>query len=324
MGNRSPRFSGAVFDARRNAWRAMSSDGMPDRLPEAIEVGAGGALVRLSTDASGGVRYDVRADRWSPIAPAGAPSSRVGAAVVAADGRVMVWGGQGAGLSTDGAVYDVRADRWTPMSTAGAPSPRLAPFAAPTASGMVVWSGAAEHGSPARLSDGGVYDARADRWTSIPASGAPDPSIGGIFPQDLAWTGEALLYRELPGPDRGLPRRLALYDLARERWWRTAEASHVRPVVLAHGRVLLLDPAAPRVLHAREELACPVDLGRVPLFGNLSQGTSFAASALIGDELVLWGRVDVEALRPPCPPGAPCMPAESAVSALPRGVVITP
>lgn len=321
-GNHHTRFSGAVFDARRNAWSAMSTDGMPDRLADATTLGARGVLVRLGSDLDGGFRYDVRRDRWAPIATEGAPTARHAAAVVVAGGRILVWGGVHTGTLTDGAIYDVASDRWTAM--ASGPSARIAPFAAATETGMVVWSGLAATGEPPTVRDGGFYDLGSDRWRAIGAENAPDPTIGGIFEQDLAWTGEALLYRELPDANRASPRRLAFHDPSVGRWWRASALSHARPLLLGFGRVLLLEPSGPRVIHPRQELECPITLPDLPLFASLDESTRFAAVSRIGDELVLWGRIDTHEAGGACPPGAPCRLAQAAMSALPIGAVISP
>jgi len=197
-------------------------------------------------------------------------------------------------------------------------------MAARAARQLVVWSGSTTHGTAPTLPDGGVYSLDRTRWSPIPAQGAPDPAIGGVFAQDLGWTGEALFYRELPGADRGDPRRLAFFDPSIGQWWRSSTPSHVRPWTLAHGRVLLPDPANPRLYHPRTKLDCSIALPSVPLFTNLQQGTNFAVQARIGDELVVWGRMDTEALRPPCPRGAPCLPYEAATVTSSHGAVITP
>jgi hypothetical protein len=66
---------------------------------------------------------------------------------------------------------------------------------------------------------------------------------------------------------------------------------------LGFGRLLVVDHAAPRVVHAREKLECPAKL---PAFAD---HYPFTATALIGDELVIWtDTTEVE----PCPRGTPC------------------
>lgn len=319
-GNRRARWSGAIFDARANTWREMQTSGTPAQLTTAIELGTAGFYLRVDPEGGGGLRYDVRAGTWSVI-PAAPLGPRQGAAVVQAPGRVIVWGGSD---RPDGAIYDVRANAWSALPPDGAPSPRLGAFAAGTEGGMVIWSGRTSVGSTELLRDGGVFDLASSRWTPIPSSDAPNPTIGGIFGIDTMWTGEALSYRELPGENRGSPRRLAFFDPSAGSFWRSSTASHVRPIALSFGRVLLLDPAAPRVYHPRARLECAIALPDDPIFAQMSDATRFAASARIGDELVLWGRIDSQATTPPCPIGAPCVPAQTAISSTPRGVVISP
>ncbi|MCA9603991.1 MAG: hypothetical protein KC619_00220 [Myxococcales bacterium] len=325
-GNHGTRWSGAVLDAVRNTWRAMSTVGMPDRLPEATEHGAAGVYLRLSRGLESGYRYDVRADRWSPISTAGAPSSRQGgvAVVPPGSGRLLVWGGTNASPLGDGAVYDVRADRWAPIATVGAPSPRYGSFAAATDDGLVVWSGSAEPSRMPYLDDGGLYAWAEARWRPIPLEGAPDAEIGGASAPDVAWTGEALVVRALPGTDRGEPRRLAFFDPALGAWWRSETPSHAHPIAMAHGRVLLLDPASPRLYVPRERAECVIAIPSARVFASMSAGSLFRAVVRIGDELVVWGRTDFESTRPPCPRGAPCMPQETAQITSAAGAVLTP
>jgi hypothetical protein len=323
-GNRSPRFQGAVFDAHANRWQSMSTAGMPDKLDQAIEVGTAGVYVRLGSSADRGDAYDIRANRWRPIARTGAASARTGAMVAAAAGKVVVVGGLNVSAQQGGAIYHVGDDRWSPLTTNGGPTARFAGYVASADRRVVVWSGSATSGTAPHLTDGGVYSLDTAQWSPIAAQSAPDPSLGGVFDQDLAWTGEALVYRELPGNDRGAPRRLAFFDPSLGQWWRSSTQSHVRPWILAHGRVLLPDPAGPRLYHPRAKLECSVTLPALALFANLEEGTSFAAHARIGDELVVWGRVDTAALTPSCPAGAPCVPHQSALVTSSHGVVITP
>jgi len=88
---------------------------------------------------------------------------------------------------------------------------------------------------------------------------------------------------------------------------------------LGFGRVLVVDPS-PRTVHARDKLECPVSLA-MPIFVNGPD--AIVSKVLIGDELVLWGRIDSTS-PPPCPPGAPCARFQPKFTSVDDGVVVTP
>ena len=140
-----------------------------------------------------------------------------------------------------------------------------------------------------------------DRWTPIPGANAPaaDQNVDDVF---LRWTGEALVDLELPRTHlaNSDPRYLAFWDPSLATWWRSAAVPSWAVLPLGFGRLLVVDPTSPRVVHAREKLECPVTLS-LPVFTRAQY--PFTATALIGDELVIWG--DTTEL-PPCPRGTPC------------------
>ena len=219
-------------------------------------------------------------------------------------------------------LLDLATNTWKPMSTAGAPSGREVSWSAARDGRLVFWSGYAARGKMPELRDGGVYDVAADRWTPIPATNAPDDPAEDVGPVFLEWTGEALAVRELPkgAPARSDPRRIAFFDPQLGDWWRSSVATTWPVQVLGFGRVLSME-AAWHVVHAREKLDCPVALPALPIF---SKGpTNFTATALIGDELVVWGRVDSPP-APRCPPGAPCARFVPVFTAVDDGAVISP
>jgi hypothetical protein len=319
-GNHRSQFSGAVFDARRNAWHSMDTAGMPRELEPAREVGMAGVWVRLrEKGVDGGYRYDVRADRWSPIPNAGAGAERRDPAVVASGGRVVVWGGILGETQATGQVLDLATNAWKRMSTARAPSGRWVAWSAVRDGSLVVWSGRSASGRMPDLNDGGIYDIAADRWTPIPAAGAPnaEQNVDSTF---LWWTGEALVDRELPPKaPASTPRRLAFWDPTVGRWWRSSVTTTWPVLPLGFGRILVVE-GSPHVVHAREQLDCPVALA-LPIFAY--GPTTFTATALIGDELVVWGRVDSPPL-PACPAGAPCARFEPEFFPVDEGAVLSP
>jgi len=318
-GNHRKQFSGAVFDARRNAWHAMSTAGMPQQLEGAYEAGTAGVYVRLRKEgADSGYRYDVRADRWSAIPSAG--GVREYPAIAASGGKVAVWGGIVGEARGTGAVLDLASNAWRPMSTAGAPRGREVAWSAARDGVLVTWSGRSARTGAPDLPDGGVYDIATDRWTPVPAAGAPDPArnVDGVF---LSWTGEAIVDRELPpsATSNAEPRRLAIWDPALGRWWRSRVATTWPVLPLGFGRVLVAE-GSPHVVYAREQLDCPAALA-LPIFAR--GPNAFTATALIGDELVVWGGVD-STVPPPCPPGAPCARFQPVFTPVDEGAVVSP
>ncbi len=297
-GNHHQRSSGAVFDARANEWHAMSTAGMPANLGDDREAGTAGVYIRLPKDGSAGHRYDIVADRWSAVPKTRA---RTDPAIGASAGKVVVWGGTVGERPGTGDVLDLATNTWRPMSTAGAPSGRLVRWSAAGAGKLVTWSGASAAGKEPDLADGGIYDIATDRWTPIPAGNAPGPdqNVDAVF---LRWTGEALVDLEMPRTHQSNadPRNLAFWDPALRAWWRSAPIPSWGILPLGFGRLLVVDEPAPRVVHAREKLECPVTLA-LPVFTK--SAFPFSATALIGDELVIWS--DTTEV-PPCPRGTPC------------------
>jgi hypothetical protein len=294
-GNHHKRFSGAVFDAHANEWHTMSTAGMPANLGDDFEAGAAGVYVRMPKDGAPGHRYDIAADRWTEIPK---HATRTEPAVGAGAGKVVVWGGILGEAHGSGDVLDLAKNTWRAMSTTGAPSGRYVRWSAARDGKLVTWSGASAAGKVPDLTDGGIYDIASDRWTPIPAANAPaaDQNVDAVF---LRWTGEALVDLEMPRThtSNADPRFLAFWDPSLHAWWRSKAVPSWGVLPLGFGRLLVVDHAAPRVVHAREKLECPAKL---PAFAD---HYPFTATALIGDELVIWtDTTEVE----PCPRGTPC------------------
>lgn len=320
-GNAGPGTSLAILDVRGDRWRHATR--VPEGVLNARAVGTRRALVFLTFTGTLAGRYEVAEDTWSPVSMRGAPSLARGAALVAVAGSIVAVDLE----ARTAAVYDVEADEWRTLTTDGMPSPRLAPMALATEDGAVLFSGTNERGTTLFLNDGGLLDAIADRWVAIPSTDAPDIVVSGVFAEDLAWTGHTLMVRELPrgATSRAEPRGLAFFDPEHGAWWHASSRSQVRPWPLAHDRVLVPDPNAPVVVVPRERLECPTALPSVPALDQLSETSRFAATGRIGDELVVWGRLDTMPSTQHCPGGAPCMlAAPSPLVASPDGVVLSP
>jgi hypothetical protein len=175
---------GAVLDLARKSWRPMASAGAPSpRLEPAAVAWTGARLLiwggRTAGAAPGsfqtfgdGALYDPVADRWTPMAPAGAPAPRTGATVVWTGRRLVVFGGAaqpGGPSRSDGGIYDPAANRWTAL----APSP--GGVALPVANvGPLTRIIVAPDGRVVFIPDNAgviaLLDADRARWSSIPAA----------------------------------------------------------------------------------------------------------------------------------------------------------
>jgi hypothetical protein len=169
------------------------------------------------------VVLDLGSGRWERAARSGLPL-RGGHSVVAARGRVIVWGaGPGA------AAYDVSADSWRRIPP-GPLATRHAHSAVWTGAEMIVWGG---QDGRRPLRDGAAYDPGARRWRGI----APAPLSPRAYHAAL-WTGREMIVWGGSRPARGGRARVlsdgAAYDPARDRWRRIAPA----PIGSAPGRLL--------------------------------------------------------------------------------------
>jgi hypothetical protein len=225
---------------------------------------------------------------------------RFGQSVVAADNRVILWGGccggGGRGSDAPGAIYDPAADRWSPLGP-GPAGNRYGHAAVWTGEEMIVWGGYQGGSYPEKLlADGAAYDLRSDTWRTIARSPlSPRESHAAI------WTGIEMIVWGGSQPRRFGARLLydgAAYDPERDRWRRLAEppARFARPrrtvddepylhaawtgdamVVWNGARGAFYSPAADRW-----ELIPPPPI---------KIGAEFAGPSAVwtGKELVVWG-----------------------------------
>jgi hypothetical protein len=142
-----PVADGAVLDLKKpDAWKPMSMEGAPHRREMPVVAWTGkqlliwggadaedaGAPLEPRTD---GARYDVKADRWTPMSQAGAPSGRFRPLTLWTGRELLVLGGGASGASsgsargsTDAAFYDPAADRWRPVTGVPANLPEVWPW----------------------------------------------------------------------------------------------------------------------------------------------------------------------------------------------------
>jgi N-acetylneuraminic acid mutarotase len=146
-------------------------------------------------------RYDAASNAWSEMDRANEPTARDDAARVWTGKELLIWGGYAQSdvkawvNHDDGARYDPASDRWTKLSSENAPAGRyVTNHFVWTGSELVVWGGLhVDAGSGydptyASLSDGGVYDVGADRWTTISTEGSVS---AGALP--IVWAGDRLV-----------------------------------------------------------------------------------------------------------------------------------
>lgn len=235
---------------------------------------------------------------------------RFGQSVVAADDRVILWGGccGGGGVGSDapGAIYDPAADRWSPLG----PSPagnRYDHTAVWTGDEMIVWGGYEGGSYPEKpLADGAAYDPRSDTWRTIArAPLSPRAHHGAV------WTGEEMIVWGGSRPGRRGPPVLhdgAAYDPERDRWRKLgAVPSRYADLEIVYdafdrgrldvawtGAAMLVWNGSNGALHDpdhdRWELIPPAPVAA-------PEGSRPGDSAIwTGDELIVWGGGDERVL----------------------------
>jgi hypothetical protein len=158
---------------------------------------------------------DLESGRWSRAARSRLPW-RAGHSAVAAEGEVIVWGGDpGRGA----AAYDVAKDSWRRLPP-GPLAGRYRHSAVWTGEEMVVWGG--QNGREP-LRDGAAYDPAARRWRRIAA--APQSSRAD---HAGVWTGREMIVwggsRPLHGERAGVLSDGVAYDPSTDTWRRLAPA----------------------------------------------------------------------------------------------------
>lgn len=187
---------GGRYDPLTNTWTTLATEGAPVGRVAHTMIWTGSAVIvwggygEISPNyLDSGGRYDPIADTWQPTSTTGAPSARYLHAAAWTGSRMIIWGGQGAGIDPvgDGAAYDPQANAWTPISGSGAPSARSTPSVAYGAGKLFVWGGYGIEG--ALLGSGGLYAPETDTWSAITTIGEPAPRAGAV----ANWTGTLFL-----------------------------------------------------------------------------------------------------------------------------------
>lgn len=110
------------------------------------------------------------ADAWQPTPLKGAPSPRAGHVAIWTGSKMIVWGGDVGGTTTNtGGMLDVSGYRWEPTSMANAPSPRKNARAVWTGTTMIVWGG--QDANDNALNTGSIFNPATNTWTAMGTSG---------------------------------------------------------------------------------------------------------------------------------------------------------
>jgi hypothetical protein len=203
----------AALARLQHGWSSLPAP--PSRLPGAVSLWTGRALLAWSGEPAGGALYDPVANRWRLLPPG--PLARRRAPAAAWTGReVLIWGGDRDRPLGDGAKLDPARGTWTRMA-ASPLSPRAPAASVWTGRELIVW-GDASRATAAR--DGAAYDAAADRWRRLP----PAPLTLNLG--SATWTGTEMVVfgALLDRGNRSTTRRArgAAYDPAANRWRRLA------------------------------------------------------------------------------------------------------
>lgn len=184
---------GAIYSPSSDSWSPIASQGAPSPRTSPFAFATetevfvwGGAQTRPNGDwrlaaVWDGAAYNVATGSWRPLDRSGAPSARLGAAIVATGTDMLVWGGGDDANNPlrDGGVYHLATNTWDPMETAGAPTARWDAVSLWTGSEMLVFGGMGctgrdSSGAYSVCNDSGfAYDPAKRRWRTIAAGLAP-------------------------------------------------------------------------------------------------------------------------------------------------------
>lgn len=218
-----------------DTWRMVNAEGAPlasfeggavTTIGDGIFFWGGYSPVDAGPALAEGGRFDLTTQTWQSIPTTGNPQPRIGPAGVAANDRLIVWGGLSqafpssltAWLHVDGGdIYDPTAGTWTQIPSAPGDVGQREPAAVVwTGAELIVWGGEAASGE--LRGDGAAYNPSTDAWRVI--------SQGPSVRQDVVvlWTGREMLVCGgwTPVGDTGwLPEYVTqvwLYDPVLDRW----------------------------------------------------------------------------------------------------------
>ena len=262
------------------------TDHAATRLLDGMVLVAGGSSGSSSSPValSSAALYNPASGAWIPAASMG--SSRIQpAAVLLADGRVLVIGGehQGLGLAT-AEIYDPATHAWTP--TPPMASPRRVHAAVRLADGRVLVAGGRTKVSAfVTLSSAEIYDPATDTWT--PAASMQSPRA--YLTATLLESGEVLVASAGQSSAE-------VYDPASNTWWPTGPMVQGRgehtATRLLDGRVLVAGGASAVTL-SDAEIYDPATQGWTAAPGKIPCSTTYdppyytSVDGVVGQRAVL-------------------------------------
>jgi hypothetical protein len=197
--------NGAKYTPVTDSWSAMAPNGVGRPGSTAVWTGTemivwGGFYAMLNGGVSCGMEphelwnsinigggYNPTTDSWAATTTTNAPSARVHHTAVWTGTRMIIWGGDDSGGTSNnsGGIYDPESDSWTPTSVgANVPSARQYHTAIWTGNEMIIWGGYST------LNTGALYNPLSDSWTPT-STGANVPS--GRYGHDAVWTGTEMI-----------------------------------------------------------------------------------------------------------------------------------
>ncbi|MBP8259967.1 MAG: hypothetical protein KA118_09930 [Verrucomicrobia bacterium] len=186
---------GALYEPATDCWTPLDLPAPPAARTGATAVRTADGLLIWGGEGNEGplasgsqLRFNAEGTpiAWQPVAADNAPSARSGHTAVWTGQKMIVWGGQQAGVRLgDGALYDPLADAWQPLTAAGAPSPRTGHCALWTGAEMLIFGG---EGASGAMADGFAYGPAAGAWRALSAAGAPRARAQAA----AVWTGSEL------------------------------------------------------------------------------------------------------------------------------------
>jgi len=134
---------------------------------------------KQDTSGACGKLFDATTETWTEISPVDKEYCRENALVLAADGRMLVWGGSKDGelLLRSGGLFNPNTGQWSAMSLEGAPSARLGAQGVWTGEEVIVWGG--YDAEPYYgLEDGAIYNPITDMWRPMAELSGPVLGLG--------------------------------------------------------------------------------------------------------------------------------------------------
>lgn len=175
-----------------------------------------GTAASFSTTASLG-------PRWSNISNVNAPNYRQWSKGAFTGNYFVIWGGREQPSNTlvnTGAIYNPATDTWTTMSTSGALSVRYSHAVAAIDNDRVFYWGGSPPPAPFNLTDGAIFNAATNTWSTINTTGAPN----GVGPGRVSavWDQNDRVYVFSHTTEDNTPQVMHYYTISTDSWATTS------------------------------------------------------------------------------------------------------